>query len=270
MIYVNFILPKYSTKLLGSNIEIMKIRITHIMAFCLLFYKSNSMNIDASKYKIISTQECIKYIEDNGLTIYDDSEHQIKSLTGLIYILPNKEVVLIPTSFDLNYPGIIFKNLEIFEYYRDLNFFPIGESNMTWPERYNNEIKKFREHPKFYKKALESLQIPLPLKNIEDIKSAFMKIQAFTDGNNKERFSFEQVHVICSFGLAVVDYMIDHKNYKLIFEEGYGNYNPITKILVEKNDTKRNILHVCLLSFDGNKSQNAAAEFVRFLNLDLK
>ncbi|MFT3948317.1 MAG: hypothetical protein QM763_15205 [Agriterribacter sp.] len=226
------------------------------------------MNIETSNYKIISTRECIKYIEDNGLTIYDDSEYQIKSLSGLIYILPNNEVVLIPTNFDLNYPGIIFKTLGIFEQYRNMDFFPIGEDNMTWGERYNNQIKKFRENPAFYQKTLESLQISSPLKNIEDIKSAFIKIQTYIDGNNRKKFSFEQVDIICSFGLAIIDYMVNKKNYNLIFEEGYENYNPITKVLVEKNNERRNILHICFLSFDGNASKNATEDFIRFLGVD--
>lgn len=124
----------------------------------------NAMNSDTAQYKVIPTRECIMYIEKFGLTIHDDSDYRIKSTSGLVYILPNSEVVLLPTNFDLEYPGIVFKNLTIFKHYAELNFFPIGEENMTWFERYNNQIKQFREKPEFYSEAIETLGIKLPFK----------------------------------------------------------------------------------------------------------
>ena len=57
---------------------------------------------------------------------------EIGLCSGLVYALSTGEVVLIPTNFDLDYPGIIFKELKSFKYYADLNFFPIGGENMTW------------------------------------------------------------------------------------------------------------------------------------------
>src|SRR5690606_522661 len=130
---------------------------------------SNAMDRDTSQYKVISTRECIEYIEKKGLTIHDDSEYRIKSTSGLVYILPNSEVILIPTNFDLDYPGIIFKDLETFKHYADLDFFPIGEDNMTWFERYNNQIKQFKTHPEFYSKTLlETLHVTFPFKSAED------------------------------------------------------------------------------------------------------
>ena len=238
-----------------------------LILFSSVMINSNAMNSDTPQYKVIPTRECIAYIEKSGLTIHDDSDYRIKSTSGLVYILPNEEVVLLPTNFHLDYPGIVFKNLAIFKYYAKLNFFPIGENNMTWFERYNNQIKEFRSKPEFYSKALETLNIQLPLKNVEEIKSAFLKVQSFTDATERKYFSFEQVHMIYSFGLAVTNYLIDFNGYKLILKRGYENYNPNTNVLIEKNGELINILNVCLIDFD-QASPNAVSEFVNFLNFN--
>ena len=138
---------------------------------------------------------------------------------------------------------------------------------MTWFERYNRQIQQFREKPEFYSKSLKKLGITLPFKNVEEIKSAFLKVQSFTSSTKSKGFSFEQVHMIFSFGLAVINYFIDYKGYKLLLENGYENYNPITSVLIEKNGELKNILSISLIDFD-NYRPNASMEFIRFLNLN--
>ncbi len=236
-----------------DKIKNMSLKKTFLILFCAITVNSNGMNNDTSHYKVTSTRECIKYIERHGLTIHDDSQHQIKSTSGIIYILPNNEVVLIPTNFDLEYPGIIFKDLETFKYYSALDFFPIGEDNMTWFERYNNQIKQFRTHHDFYSKTLtETLHVTLPFRDEKDIKTAFIKVQSIIGSSNKKNYSFEQANLVCSFGLGVTSYLIDNKGYKLILREGYENYNPITEVLVKKNGEIKNVVNKCLIFFDNS------------------
>lgn len=225
------------------------------------------MNSNTAEYKVISTQECIAYIAKFGLTIQDDSDYRIKSTSGLVYILPNKEVILLPTNFDLEYPGILFKSLTLFKHYAELNFFPIGEDKMTWFERYNKQIKEFRAKPEFYRKALETLNVRLPFKNVDEIKSAFLKVQSFTASTKSENFSFEQVHMIYSLGLAVTNYLIDYKGYKVIMKEGYENYNPITNVLVEKDGASKDVLYSCLI-YIGTYSPDSLMVFINALNLN--
>lgn len=237
------------------------------MIFGVLTINSNAMSNDTTQYKVIPTRECIAYIEKQGLTIHDDSEYGIKSNSGLVYVLPNKEVVLLPTNFDLDYPGIIFNDLKTFKHYAELNYFPIGEHNMTWFERYNKEIQQFREKPDFYSKALQTLGVMLPLKNIPEIKSAFLKVQPLIASTKPQDLSFEQVHLIYSFGLAVTNYMVDYKGYELIINKGYENYNPITNIEIKKNGMFKDVLFTCQAYFDGY-SPNALTGFIRSLGLD--
>ncbi|HET9058271.1 MAG TPA: hypothetical protein VFN30_15610 [Chitinophagaceae bacterium] len=219
-------------------------------------------------YEVKSTKECIAYIENAGLSIHDDDPNlSIKSKSGVIYVLPNGEVVLVPSNFDLDYPGIIFKNKSAFEHYAARDFFPIGEDNMTWFERYNKQIRQFRKSPEFYSKALKTLDITLPFKNAEEIKSAFLKVQSFIASTNPKDFSFERVHIIYSFGLAVTNYFIDYKGYKLLLKKGYENYNPITNIEIEKEGMVKDVLYTCLIYIE-TCSPDSLKVFVRSLNLN--
>jgi len=240
---------------------------TLLIFFCSIKINSKAMGSDTAQYKIVPTRQGIAYIEKSGLTIHDESDYRIKSTSGLVYILPNKEVVLLPTNFDLDYPGVVFKNLEIFKHYADLNFFPIGEDNMTWFERYNGQIKQFRSNREVYTTALETLNITLPFKNVEEIKSAFLKVQSFTDSTKSKDFSFEQIHMIYSFGLGVANYLIDYKGYKLIIEKGYENYNPITNVSVKKDGKFKDVLYTCRIYIETNSPDSLKA-FCRSLDIN--
>ena len=102
-------------------------------------------------YKVMSTKECLTYIENEGLTINEDNEKlSIKSQSGVIYSLPNGEIVLLPTNFDLNYPGMVFTNKAVFKSYVVQDFFPISEEKMTWLERNNNHMKNFETNHVFF------------------------------------------------------------------------------------------------------------------------
>jgi hypothetical protein len=245
----------------------MDIKIIFLLLFITSTINTNAMNIDTSKYKVMSTKDCIAYIEKYGLTIHDNAEYTLNSASGLVYILPNREVVLMPSNFDLEYPGMVFINLETFKYYSDLDFFPIGEENMTWFERYDKQIQQFREDPEFYTKSLGMLDITLPFKNIREIESAYLKVQSFSSSTNHKDLSFDQVHMIYSFALAVTNYMIDYKGHKLLLQKSYENYNPITNVLIEKNGELKDILSTSLLAFNGIRP-NASNKFICFLNID--
>ena len=68
------------------------------------------------EYRVLPTKDCIKYIEKSGLSLQDDNwDYSIPSGKGLVYTLPNGEFVLVPTSFEESYPGIIFDNAETFK-----------------------------------------------------------------------------------------------------------------------------------------------------------
>lgn len=228
--------------------------------------KSNAMNKDSTEFRIISTKAGIEYLERSGLTINDESEYQIQSNSGLVYILPNKEVMLLPTNFDPEYPGIIFKDLATFKQYAKQNYFPIGDEHTTWFERFNHEIKHFREKPAFYADALKAPGLSVPFKTDADVRTAFQKLQSWLDSAKRGSFTFEQLHAVSSMALEVINYLVDYKGYKLQFREGYENYNPVTEVLVEKNGQVKDVIATCI-SFSEIKSPDAANAFMKLLDL---
>ena len=168
-------------------------------------------------YKVMSIKECLNYIENAGLSIHDDdTTFSIKSQSGVIYSLPNGEVVLMPTNFDLNYPGIVFKNTAVFKSYVAQDFFPIGEEKMTWLERNYNEMKNFETNPDFFSRILtEKLHLKFPFHSIDDVKAAFLKVKTIADLHNHEEQSNDVDVFIHSFGLALIYYLKDYRNYQL-------------------------------------------------------
>jgi len=88
---------------------------------------TDKMEPSALSYRVMTTGDCIKYLESHGLTIHDDSRLRIKSRAGLVYILPNGESILVPTNFDLKYPGIIFKDKDTYLHLRRSTPFLLGK-----------------------------------------------------------------------------------------------------------------------------------------------
>lgn len=222
-----------------------------------------TMEIDTTKFRVQSTKECIEYIESFGLTIHDESEYEIQSHSGLVYLLPNKEVVLIPANFDLKYPGIIFQTLEIFKYYSDMNFFPIGDDEMSWFELHNFEMKQFVSGSNFYARMLcENIKISLPIKSKLEIENVFLGVQNFLNFPTKDSLGSLQVDVINAFALSVIRYLVDYEGYKMILRSGFENYNPISEVLVEKNGDIYNIFTYCHIYLE-SYSQNASKGFIK-------
>lgn len=234
-----------------------------IVTFWLITIKTVAMNNDSVPYKVIPVKECIKHIKKNGMTIFDESEYEIKSRSGVVYVLPNKEVVLVPTNFNPDYPGMIFKDIEVFKYYRDQDFFPIGSENMTWYERHNKEIREFRTNHDFYWNELkETIDIELPLRTENDVKSAFSKIQAVLKKHKWRKDHVKRFELIGAFGLAVTNFLIDEREYELIFQYGYENYNPYTEALVKKDEILQDIIYTCYINLEGKDATESLDFFM--------
>ncbi|HEY4111130.1 hypothetical protein [Puia sp.] len=179
-------------------------------------------------YRVMPTRECLTYLEAHGLTIHDDSGDRIKSKSGVVYVLPNGETILMPTNFDRDYPGIVFKDRATFLDFAAKDQFPVGEENMTWFERHCAEIRQFRVQPEFFRKTLtQTLNLRFPFRDTADIGKAFRTVQAILNSpEQKSRPWHETEQLIYSFGLGVLDYLIDVENREVRIEDGYEMYNP--------------------------------------------
>lgn len=221
-------------------------------------------------YKVMSTKECISYIENAGLTIHDDdTDFSIKSQSGVVYSLPNGEIVLMPTNFDLKYPGIIFKNKGVFEHYAKQDFFPIGEEKMTWLERNNNSMKSFETNHEFFSKTLtEELHLKFPFQNIDDVKTAFMKVKAIAD--LKEQGKTNDIEaLVYSFGLALVCYLKDYQNFKLLMINEYENYNPYVYPMMIKDGERINVLSK-VIRYINSQSAHSFENLAISMRIELK
>lgn len=220
-------------------------------------------------YRVMSTKECLKYIENAGLSIHDDDTNfSLKSQSGVMYSLPNGEVVLMPTNFDLNYPGIIFKNAAAFESYLAKDFFPIGEEKMTWLERNYNRMKNFETNHDFYSKILtEKLHLKFPFENMDDVKVAFLKVKAIADSQTHEDQNKDVDENIHSFGLALIKYLKDYRNYHLKMRKEYQNYNPYLYPMMTKNNENIDVLSTVFIFIDGQSSR-AFENFVTSVELN--
>jgi hypothetical protein len=206
----------------------MKVKTFLISLYFVTLSLTDKMESHVLPYRVMPTGECLKYLEAHGLTIHDDWKYMIRSRAGLVYVLPNGETILMPTNFDVNYPGIVFKDKATFMHFAELDSFPIGDENMTWFERHRSEIRQFREHPDFYSKTLtQTLRVAYPFRNVDDMRTAFIKLQSVLNTpEQKKRPWPETEELIYSFGLGVINYLIVRKNTEVHIEDRYENYNP--------------------------------------------
>lgn len=239
-----------------------------LIVFCTITINTIAMGKDTA-YKVMSTKECLNYIKNAGLSIHDeDTNLSIKSQSGVIYSLPNGEVVLMPTNFDLNYPGIVFKNAEVFKSYVAQDFFPIGEEKMTWLERNYSQMKNFETNPDFFSKTLtEKLHLKFPFHSIDDVKAAFLKVKAIADLHNHENQSNDIDIFIHSFGLALIYYLKDYCNFQLTMQTEYENYNPYLYPMMNKGGKQIDVLLKLYIYIDG-QSIHSFENFINSIGLN--
>lgn len=217
-------------------------------------------------YKLISTEDCLKYIVQNGLSLEDENwDYSISSGKGLIYTLPNGEFVLVPSNFDKSYPSIVFNNAESFNEYANKDFFPIDSKHMTWLEAHALDVKNFEVDNTFYTLVMEKkLKLKTPLINIEDFKVAFNKIMSYIKDplNSKE----DKLAVINCYGLAVAEYLIKVKNNKWEFLKQYEMYNPYYYPVILKDGNKIDVITKVHIAVQ-NKAKNSFELFCGFVGL---
>jgi hypothetical protein len=217
-------------------------------------------------HKVLLTKDCIKYIEQSGLSIKDyNLDYSIPSGKGLIYTLSNGEFILMPSTFEESYPGIIFNNLESFRKYLDRDSFPIDTKYMTWLEAHSSEMKFFLDEDAFYISLLgKELKVKLPLTSVEDFETAYMKMVSYVKDISKSKT--EKLAVINSYGLAVTEYLIKNKKNKWELHKQYEMYNPYYYPLLLENGNKIDIITNVHITIQ-NKGKNSFKSFCNYVGL---
>jgi hypothetical protein len=229
-----------------------------VISIIYLLFNNYVMGNDTSLYKVIKTKDCIEYIERFGLTINDDNpDISIKSQSGLIYTLQNGEVVLIPSNFDLNYPGIIFRNKSVFNNCVEQDYFPIDYYSMSWLERNYDMMKNFeKSHDFFYNIISNSFLIVMPFREIKDLRNIFLEIQSKIVNSKTSTERVELENFIYAYALSLICYLKEYKSYQLIMLTEYENYNPYLYPIMLNNNRRLDVLSKVSIYINSSSSNS--------------
>jgi hypothetical protein len=207
-----------------------------------------------------STKDCIKYIETFGIDSNEiDSVSTIPSEAGLVYKLPNKEVVLIPSDFNPDYPGFIFRSADDLEKMIKSGFFPIESKYLTFWEIENNNLKSLPGSIKYFKNSLNDiLSIKPTIYEISELKKIYQSLIEFK-ASKADLLLKEKL--IVSYCILVMDYLVKKNKYTWYFEERFETYNPYTYPQVKLGSDVKNIIELMYICLDGE-----AASFEMFCN----
>lgn len=177
-------------------------------------------------YKVISSKECIEYLELHNKSLQDFSKnYHIPSGKGVVYEMFNGEIVLFHPRGKGEYPGFIFANYETFEQCCDADFFPIGEEHMTWLEAHANQMLGFLKDDKFYLEPLtEILKVSTPLRTTAECEDVYERLVNYIT-NRKNSLVTKQSLVYC-YALAICKFLIEEKKYRWSLKKDYEVYNP--------------------------------------------
>lgn len=178
-----------------------------------------------NEYKFESTSNCIKYIEKNGLTLEDiDTTIFIESEMGLLYSLPNDEVVMIPSDFRDDYVGIIFCNRNAFLRARDSGFFSLPEQYLSMWEKESKRLINITENLNNYLVLLKNnLKLDQVGFDVYSLRNIYDKLLSYLNISNIAPSDKELT--VFSFSLVLMDYYVREKKAKWNLLKRYEIYN---------------------------------------------
>lgn len=176
------------------------------------------------RYLIKPTSECIKYIESFGHSVDSlDFFKTTPSGSGLVYKLKNKKVVLIPSDFNLKYPGFIFESETDLDSMIKTNFFPLNENHMTVWEMEKKYLDGLPFTIEYFKNfLLLELNYKQEILSLADVQTLYNLLAI----KIKECKAFvEKQKLLISFGIIVIHFLAEKKA-NWLFETRYEIYNP--------------------------------------------
>lgn len=225
----------------------MKKALLVIKLCCITFFSM------AQKYSSKPTSDCITYIESFGIDVGNiDSVSTIPGEVGIVYRLPTKEVVLVPSDFRPDYPGFIFQNIGELNKMIKSGFFPIENKFLTfWElERGNlntlpHSIKYFKE---FLEKELNLKQVNLEISQLEEIFQKIVEIK------QRKIAAFLKEKIIVSYCLLVMQYMVENFKYEWLLEQRYEVYNSYSYPLIKLNGETKDVIELLYICLDAEPS----------------
>jgi len=193
---------------------------------------------EAPNYRLLTTQEALVYLREHGLTFVDSNPaYTIGSGGGLVYTLPNGEVVLLQAGLREGYPAFVFSNVLAFKRCRDADFFPIPQEHMEWLEAHASQVQNFLSAPDFYLQPLHKrFGLTVPFRTVADCETAFLAVRAFIRQRGRVPTEQERQEMTYFFALAATQFLVEQKGYKWQLRSQYASYNPYytPMLLVDK------------------------------------
>jgi len=237
-----------SIRSLGATMSFeLAINIIFVIIFFIII--SRKMNKD---YKVLSTHECMEYIERYHVDLKDNNwDYSIPSMKGIIYTLPNGEFVLVPSNFKASYPGIIFRDSQVFMKYAEKDSFPIDKEHMSWLEAHMPEIESFGT-----KDTISTYE------NISEMEAGYNRLLQFVKNDKDSDKSKDSAVNI--FGLSVIKFFLKENIYSLKLERRYEMYNPYYYPLLVRDGKNIDVLSKLYIALK-NGSANSFQLFYNFI-----
>jgi hypothetical protein len=225
-----------------------------VIIFILLSFKSMSQDIKPN-FTIKSVKDCLDYLKPFKINPQNrDSKLFIPGYGGLVYTLPNGEIILIPTDTDLEYSGFIFPNLNSFKEIVASGYFPVPEEQLTsW------EIERFRliELPKsisfyqgFLKEYLGDYKFNINIK--DELNVGYEKLLRFIKSKDHSKVLKERV--VLSFSLVVMDQLVTVNKGCWHFDERFEIYNSYPYPYISVDDETKDIINELYISIEDSEN----------------
>jgi hypothetical protein len=191
-----------------------------------------------SDFKVLPKEQALVYLSAQGLSLDDDEEDiGLESNSGLVFVLPNKEVLLYPLNGIDGYPSLIFSDMDKFIRYNSNSHFPIERKHMTYCEFYHYEILAITNSLWHHEARLSAdLKIKLPLRSKAEINDAFEKLNLATNRSDLQRDTMFIDELENGLALSIIRYLIEFEGLTVEIDNRYETYNKAAYPVVLKDN----------------------------------
>jgi len=209
----------------------------------------NFSSMSQNEYIIKPTSECIKLLESDGRKIDTlDFFETLPGGAGLIFLMSNDKVVLIPSNFDTGYPGFIYETKKELEEMIKRDFFPIPEKYMSVWELERERLAKLPVVIDYYKEFLFSeLRFRTPLNKLDNFRKLYEQIAASL---KEKKPLIKKEKLMISFALLFMNYLSRLQNNTWFFETRYEMYNSYKYPLLILHGNTKDIIQQVFISLN--------------------
>lgn len=193
------------------------------------------MNIEqTNEYRQEKVGTLVEYLKKNKKKI-DNYSYQLETNGAFVYILANKEIVLLPGSLSSYENGLIIKNEDVLKAMIKKDHFPIDVVDVYQYEIYKSKLLNLPDSVNENIKTLEKdLNIEISNRSIYD--DVFFK--TFNEAIKKVDLKKNKNNYILSLSALLGEIIIKNKGGFWKINKEYGVYNPYYIPVVVLNDSK--------------------------------